>query len=448
MALLWVTLPNGLALSPDSVTYLRAADDLAHLRAPTNVIGEPLDLWPPLYPAALAVVIAATPLEPTAAARLLAALLMPVTAALTTALAVRCGASARWALASGALALVGAGLVVASSALSEQLFGVFVLATLLALVAVDDDRLARAAAAGVLAGAAVLTRTLGIVLVAAGAASLLLARCRRAALVFTAVAVLGPIGWVIRNLVVFDEIMPTVDRSRSLGTTVVDLLRGVGQLLAPSPGLSGVDVLAGVAGVALVGVLVVRSWSRPATRPVALFVVLFPAALVVAETRVGLDPISNRLLAPVWAPLLVLGAVELSRHALARWAYAFAAAWVLLLGLFCVDRVLDLTGDGVGFSAEAWDDSAVVASVRDLDPDTIVISNSPWALAFRSDRPARRPRRYEPSAGDVVVVAWFRDPDRTGDDEATDPATVARATGYELGPPTPVDDGVLYEVRG
>lgn len=206
--------------TPDFTPYGDPADYDTHARSlierhaypPTQLAAPftPSALRPPAYPVLLAAAYALPGADRTAG-RLLGALLGTLVVALAMALAGRL-LGRRVAVWTGVVAAVDAPLVwLNASLLSESLFTVLILATLLCL-----ERCARAparaaplrtaAAAGALAAAAMLTRSNGAVLLVPLAVVLLRDRRALAAALAAVVLVLAP--WTVRNAVVFGRLLP------------------------------------------------------------------------------------------------------------------------------------------------------------------------------------------------------------------------------------------------
>lgn len=458
LVLLAASMDHGLAVTPDSVSYLRAADDLAAGRSPSDATGAPFVGWPPLYPALLAAAELLTGQGAAGAARVVN------TALVVTLLAVFAGAVRRLVgnrslrlVGIGALALAPPVLAMAGSALSELLFSVCVLSCLWAVAESrrsDSWRLLVAAAG--LAAAASLTKYVGVVVIGVGAGSLL--PHRRRAVAFTTVASL-PLGlWLLHNR--FTTRTWTGPRHGSdtpVGSVVRSTAEIVGRWLAPG---NPIPVVAG----ALMAVLVVWALVRATRRrraegasplPFCLFVVAYPVALVLLSALLGFDPVGHRLLAPVWPPLVlvVLIAVDdgltagLDSRGEHRQGILLGAAaiWMLAAGLGVARDAHHLAADGGGYGSSRWDDSALIDATTALSPSATVASNAPYPLAFRTGRPALGADEAPPGAH----LAWFDDPERsrTTPGAPRSPAgVVADRIGRELRLERVVDDGRLFLV--
>lgn len=450
---------RGLAVTPDSVSYLHAAGDLAAGRSPTDAHGAPFVGWPPLYPALIGGVSAVTDQRPADAARLLQ------TALVVALVAVFVGASRRlvpnpWLRVVGVLclALGPPVLAMAEVALSELLFSVVVLAALWALSEARRSTTWRlvALAAG-LAAAASLTRYLGVVVIGIGAA-VVVPRPRRT-VAFALLSTLPLACWLARNQIVEGTLTGRRDTGGTApGDTLHAAAEAIGRWVVPGNQL---PVVIGCLAVALVGLVTVRvartDRTGPAPLPFCLFVGLYPATLVGLAAVVGFDRVDQRLLAPVWAPVVLVVLIALCDH---RWSGADApcplggrvlvagtALWLLAAGAAAVQGATDLARVGGGYAATRWDGSALVGVAAELPPDRELASNAPFALAFRTGRTAVEADAARP--GDHL--AWFDDPERSRAAPAphrVPTRAISADLGLSLRLERVVDDGRLFRVLG
>ncbi len=450
---------HGLAVSPDSVSYLRAADDLTAGRAPTDARGDPFVAWPPLYPALVAAIALLTGQSAPAAARTLNAMLLVVLVVVFAGAARRLVARRSVRLLSiGCVALAPAVFGMALGALSELLFAVLALAALWAVAECrrSGSRRLLATAAG-LAAAASLTKYVGVVVIGVGACSLL--PRRRFAVTFTALASL-PLGlWLVHNRLVHGTTTGTRDLGPSAGRTLRPVAETAGNWLAPG---APIPALLGVAMVALVGWAVARAvrahrQTGASPLPFCLFVVAYPLALVVLSAAVGFDPVNHRLLAPTWPPVVLVGAIalddRLTATSLAGRAprlgllVGAAAVWMVAAGIVVTHDARGLAADGGGYGSSRWDDSALLAVTAALPRDATVASNAPYPLAFRTGRTAIGADEAPPGS----LVAWFDDPERSrtaAGPHRVPTSDVAARVGGEVRLERVVDDGRLFLVVG
>jgi hypothetical protein len=396
--------PYGPGMTPDSVHYLSAAENLRRgLGYATSVVPwngpfpRPIALWPPLYPAVLAVVTAA--IGATAGPWGLNALLMGVST----------WRIARAAPLLGALAFAIAPAVISvhGYAWSEPLF------LLLAILALEgQERLLaepapkRLAFAVLFTALACLTRYVGVALVISGALALVLAGRRLLALIYAALAV-APLGlWLLRNRLVTGTLMG--DRTGS-GRGLPELIREaagtLGGWLVPVGSLATVALLVLLA----VGVvLALRSDFEPRDLPWIAFGAVYPVLLLALARTVAFDPLSSRLLVPLVVPLVVLAARHLDWH---RRGLATAVA-LLLVASPALVTARDLASTvrvtrGRGYRAARWRETeAVRMAALHQGPfaasagDGLLYSDAPDVLWLYSGRPVR----YLPEEGTDPAV--------------------------------------------
>ena len=418
---------SGAGLDADSITYLDAAQNLAAgrglaltpgLSVESNPLGfVPLTHHPPLFPALLAVFQAAG-IDPLAGARWLNALLLGVNALLV-------GAIVRRWTGSGQLAILGALLVIASVdlfrahtwVLTEPIFVTGALLGLGWLVR-DLEAPRRSALAGAVVAIALasLARYAGLAAIGAGAVAVALwgpltpaRRWGRAAL-FAAAAGLPLVAWLLRNR--------TVDGSLTGKQLVVHALpasrarQGLDSLSAwflpdIAPAAVRYAVLILVALAVLVACWHARGRAeaglepryqariRLGSRVFGTFALAY-GALVFATISLfdAHVPLDARLLAPLYAIVVVLALVGLARLAARAPEVRSIALWalVLLAAVSLTRSVLWAAGselDEMGYASRVWRESALVAEVKGLRDDVRVFSNAPDALYVLTGRPAR-----------------------------------------------------------
>ncbi len=345
---------NGVSVTPDSVQYLSTAAHVAQglgvrtsitdLTVPTPDM--PFASWPPLYPAALAALRAAG-LPPYAAARWFNVALLALAVFPLAWVALRAGGPRAAVFAVAAQAVLFYPVMLAAFAWSEPLYIALSLASLGFLaegLRRDPERPGRDpvprptaaapwfAAAGLLAGAAMLTRYIGFTLIGASVGGLWLLTLHRrprafwTGLLAYAIPALAPnAAWLLRNRLLtgtffgpsrpeawfgWDRILADTVRALSL-----DAAAPVARAGLPWTGLAA----AGAAG-ALLLVLSLAPRLRQARFPsldrgtgftylLWVYAGAFIAAMMILSRRVGFDPINTRYLAPAYPAILVLGTV-------------------------------------------------------------------------------------------------------------------------------------------
>jgi len=434
-----VTARFGAGAEPDTVTYLAAAGHLRTGHGFADIGGEPLTLFPPLFPAAVAA-LEWLGLAGLSAARFLNAAMFGVLVVLAGVWARRISGSATVAgVVAGVTAISTPMVSMASWALSEPVGIVAVVACLMllteALRAAPDGRSASgraamgggaprwAAAAGVAAALSCLTRYASVVLFPVGIVVLLAGPGRRAArarlaATFAAVGAVPFGAWLVRNVVVAGNATGQGRGESALApfTSLKETLAAVGAWVLPGKTPVGVEAVAGaVLCVAVAGPLVAAAVAErrrsdraggpgvgptggpglgPAglALPAAAFVALGVLSVAGFEAAMAIDP-PPRFLLPVFVPLLVGAAVLVAGRARGRsrrrpGGRAVAAGLVLVVVAASLPRLVayvqhvDRRGL-LDYSTPRWRASAVLAYLRTHPVHGTVVSDDPYILNLR-----------------------------------------------------------------
>jgi len=396
----------GPGAEPDTVTYLAAAH---HLRAGdgfADIDGSALTLFPPVFPAAVAL-LELFGLAPLSAARVLNAAMLGVLVVLAAVWTRRISGS-EWlgAVVAVVVAIATPMVTMASNALSEPVGIVAVVGCLLFLteaLRTDDQRLRWPVLAGLAAAVACLTRYASVVLFPLGVVALLTrsgswkSRIRHQA-TFLAAGGIPLAAWLARNIAAAGN--ATGDgrgtSALSLLTSLKLTLASVGAWILPG---SAPDILEAVVGGGLCAAVAGGLWLTGARRrlalPVALFVVLGVGSVVSFEWRMAIDP-PPRFVLPVFVPLVV-GAAILVAEAQRRWSWrpgvsvgvvlAVVAASVPGVTLF----VQQADREGLlDYSTPAWSSSPTLAYLRAHPVRGIVASDDPYVLDLDLGIPAEQ----------------------------------------------------------
>ncbi len=398
---------RGVYLSPDGLAYVGAARNLVDGHGLTPPPGAPpLGNFPPLYSLVLAAGGVFGP-DPLTVARVLSPLLFGATIFVVGLMAFRLTRSVLLAAAAQLLVLSGGDfLAFHSAALSEPLFLLLTLLAVAAAAAVAErERLV--VLAGLCAAAAVLTRYVGLALVAAGTVVLLAVGDRRrrwrTAIAFATVAILPVVAWLAW--------VRAVEGKATNRTAVVhapDLayfgrgLETASRWFLPEdlPAALRLAVAAAVI-VLLVGVVVARRGRFPegSTRLPALLAAFSVAYLLALFADRLLFDVTGRLdsrfLVPLHAAAVLLGVWALTRAGLERSPVALAGVGALVVvqlvsgAAWVRDAATDAAVRPGGFTGPRWVHSRVIADVRVLAPSTAVYTNDVGALHFHTGRVAR-----------------------------------------------------------
>jgi hypothetical protein len=378
---------DGIHATPDSLTYVGAADQLANGHGwtyPFGEVGSPVTLFPPLYPLLLAVPVAMG-VDAFDWVRWQNALLFTLFAASVGWVVYR---ETQWRVVPAVLAslLVQLGIPTVHTYAriwSETVFFPLVVLTLVALARhVVTGRLASLVLAAVLSAVAMLTRYAGLSLFVSVCALLAVWPARpvrdrvRSMAVYAAIAALPNAVWVLRNLSVSGTLTGDAGLIHGLtGSATVDGLLVILRWLFPDrPEGIAHDVLVAIAvlasfalGVVVVVRLVVGGGrvgdlALPALVPVCLVyaVVHFTFIAVANAFSTRAPPFNNRILGPSFAPLVI--AVVVAGGALWRGsrgriasrlaAGAVGASLLALSILAATTTVPKIFGDRVGSADE------------------------------------------------------------------------------------------------
>jgi hypothetical protein len=462
---------HGPGVTPDSVVYLSVAESLGRGEGFLQFDGGPYLLWPPLYPALLALLSPVA--SPLAAARLLNLALLAAIVFLAGNWTRRvCGDAA------GLVAALGVALspaaAMACMVFSEPLFILLTLAALLALAGYRSrPRTRTLLAAALFTALAALTRYLGMSLILAGAI-LILARRREppkigTAAIFVSIAGL-PLGlWLGRNYLLCGSLMgPRYPSATGMAAGAVQVLEVLNRwfLRSANPAWQVLPVLVPLLAVAGFFLLATGNRERKNFALVNLvFAGVYAAWLVLSASRVAFDPIGGRLLAPLFVPLWLttIGGLFAARGRTGRPGVRHAADLLILLlaarmawGSFRLGMEIRSGGPG-GYGREPWRGSETAAYARTHPLPPPIFSNEPYALFFLAGKasnpspcrhpynspagPPSDPRPFRSAAGGTVVLFNFHEPrflaaaalDRMA--PLTETARLADGAVYRIGPP-------------
>jgi hypothetical protein len=430
--MIWVaTARYGPGLSADSAKYLSAAESFSRGRGFIEFDGKPLVEHPPLYPFAIAALHRISGGDLLRCARLLGAVVFGLTVWVFGCLAGRHFAdSPLLASVAPLVALISAALFrVGVMAWTEPLFVLLVVVFLLLIEIYRDREGWRGLVVlAVVAGLSTLTRYLGVSLIAAGVAWLLLhhrafpkvAAVR--ALAFALIASL-PLGlWAARNHRIASTWLGPRDPA-SVGLSD-NLLAVRAQLLywflpGKSPPLAGLRWGLVVLGFALLLFSLGGLWRRGQERPwrkacgpilpLAMFLSSYTLFLLGTAARAAFDAIDGRLISPLYLPLglmlLVLGELTFRSFPLAAVARRASGILALLLGLWLIYPLRAIVLDGMsrihdgagGFNTATCQNSETLLHLRSHPPSAsqVLYSNVPDILfALAGIRSRWTPERH------------------------------------------------------
>jgi hypothetical protein len=487
----WLATRHGPLLSPDSVTYLSEARNLASGRGFTDLTGQPDTTFAPGFPFLIAVVHEFG-LTVVAAARVINAVCFGVVVVLAAVLVQRHTRS--WLVAVGGAALVvvaPAMLNVTDHVWSEPLFCVVLLAFFLcleaALRASGSRQVRLIMLAGLVAGLAFLVRYAGMVLVVVGVVALATSLAPapfRARLRGIGVFLLGatplPALWLLRNATSGAPYVmgPRVPVALGFPTLTSMFLTSVADLFArrASSSVPWLLLLLPLTVMAIVGFFRVARRSRagssqegPRIEPVLWFVIIY-GAFVLAAGKVAGASVDSRIVMPIFVPLVIVGlwlaaigwgtVARSDRRAVRGFAAATGALAVVGLALAGASfaSVAWSTGEASarGYVADALEQGPLAKAVDRLPRSAFIVSDKPWTLysSTRREPIVPEPGPLRPAASLVpasidditdatcrgpVFVAWYLQGEATsGPRLPSDLRLTVVATGR---------DGILYAVH-
>ncbi|MEY2553989.1 MAG: hypothetical protein QOC57_1849 [Ilumatobacteraceae bacterium] len=443
-ALVFLATRHDPLLSPDSITYLSAADHVRSGRGLTDFTLKPLAVFGPIYPLLLApggrglwwaVIVGAIAIAGCGALMWL----------------VLHGRVRPFVAIGGALALSASqGLVrMASVVWSEAPYAAISLA-MIAVLARRSLTTRTAAIAGVLGGIGFLTRYAGVGLIATGAVMVAVAAWRengRAAAVrrvaeFAAAAIAISSIWVIRNLVETGQPLgPRFEggATEPLRTTVRLALIGTGHIVMGDGWSETARVRCAIfvlGAITLVAVLALRGRRAvPLDAAMAVFAATSFVVPIIAR-RVTANDIELRVMSPMLIPVIYFAALALDRLCTARIAAVAGTVllgWWLYQGVAFAARFPDLAPAGAGYKPQF--SPALYDIVAALPADATILTNSPQRVWWFTDREPilmafTRPRpgnsHYPLDAAHTVqqacsghaYLAWFGDLQNAGNSPA------------------------------
>jgi hypothetical protein len=420
---------SGSLVGLDSAVYLAGARNLAAGRGYTGFDLRPTTLFPPGFSATLAGP-EAIGIGAARAARWLNALTLGATVLLTFALARR-HTRYRWTpvLAAAGIAAAPASFGVYTAVWSEPAFCALTLGVLLLLERAVTDRpppWTVIAWAGVLTSAAVAYRYAGVAVVATGVIALLTIgagsrqeRIRRTA-AYAAVSAVAPILIVARNLsygTLFGPRTASAETAATLAREALTAARGwVTGTTHDAVAVANVAMVIALALIVAGAVTRARSPRGPAGRPLSVivtFVAVYVVYLTASELVTTVDPLGDRLLAPVLAPLIVLagcclealidGPVRIPRVARVVAVGAVTAIWLAVSAGITFHRAGATSPSTNGYAARWWATSTLVGATRRIPRDAAIATNNPAGVYLATG--------HQPVIGTPVRVI-YRSPSR------------------------------------
>ena len=400
----------GAGLSPDSVGYIAAARNLLAGAGFICYNGSPTVVWPPLYPACLALLSRTFGTDPFFVANVLNALIFGLIVYVGGVLAFKHAASFPSLALVATLAMLFSRplFVVSVMAWTEPLFILFVLLCLI----VSDSYLSKQDTTSLVllslsVALASLTRYIGVTLILWGAFIIVgfhrdRLKHRLAHLsLFTLISTLPVAIWLIRNYAISSSLFgprgPSVfTLSQNLTYLFTTLLSWyIPRRIAERHSI----LMIVIAGLCLWVSLRLRSvWQGTKERlqpisPLLLFTSIYTAFLVISSTTTAYDPIDDRLLSPIYVPLtliwLVLAQAFVDPYrkgfrtkSVKSFIVICIAIWFVYPMSYIIVNAINLISFGRGYSGKAWRDSETIRYLlqhRALEAKCALYTNGPDA---------------------------------------------------------------------
>jgi len=440
---------GGVVVTPDSTSYLAATRSLQAGQGFLRFDDDYYTQWPPLYPLLLVLVDRASQsanLSLVEGIRILNAFTMAAVHICAGVLLMRFLHSPFFIVAGVVASLFHhAFLITSVHAWSEPLFILLVMLFLLQMDALLSRPTLRALILlSVIVGLATLQRYLGVTLIAAGSACLLLlphpqrflSRVRN--VIVFAIITLLPLGlWFQRNLAVEGVLIRDVsfstpitdDPNRGIFSVPVVVAQAFlpQEIAAYLPPILGLAVLLALVIVACVGVRSrgpLRLRTMPVS-PIGVLLLVYALSLVIFTSQTQYGAIDNRFLAPVFVPLLCVlfsvverfmrwwgGVVPASTRRVALALPALlAVAFVLVYPVQQTMAELKTLSGWCCYDA-GYDENSVLNWLREHPVDGLVQTNAPLPLYYTPAYVRQIPRNLENARSQRLLpqfIIWFNE---------------------------------------
>ncbi len=447
-----ISVPDGIATSPDSYQYFSVARNMLGGEGYENFRRDPVVYWPPLYPVILAGLWALSDLFSTnlhilnVIGWLNAITFAGIVLASGVLFAQHIRSRALVVIATLAILFGAPEVLVSAYAWSEPLFVLFYIVFMIAFVRyLRTQRSAWLFSAAVIAALAGLQRWVGVFLIAAGSISILVmhgATLRKRiadAALFGIVSGLPVALWMARNLYVAGTIAGTRENTpRTLRVTYrqfYDTL--VAWFLPDQFGIGYIigTLLIGIALLVLAALFVRRHRGRSLTHlraalphTMLVLIIIYAAFFIIEGSVYNLSDIDDRFMVPVHTFVLCLAFMGVdgllarteSRPWLNRAIIAGAALW-LAVPIIQLDRslpTLRVISESAQNTYDSWHESALIEALRDDAPAGRVYTNAPAHLLIHTGilntRVPKTLAEWDTITGATrapISVIWFYDID-------------------------------------
>lgn len=410
------TVTYGSGLSPDSITYIGTARNIAHGAGVVTYDGTPLILMPPLYPFLLAVIERLLGADPVSSAPILNAILFGLILYMAGYLVLKYG-SKPVALATTVFLLFSPALIIVClMAWSEPLLIAFVLLFLITLQkyreSSGDSWLLLLAVSVTLAS---FTRYIGIILIPVALICIFLNQkgrliaLGRQMLTFLAVSGLPIFAWLIRNHSISGAFFGVRPASHStILENVTHTFDVVLKWFFPMVIVQDRPLLI-ILVLTFVTIIILFPDRKLLTKksirdmaPIFLLAAFYTGFLIVSSSVVAYDQIDTRLLSPIYIPIVVLVVFLVSRVSLFNLPpkdrniliSMVILAFTVLQAQASVPQALQRREEGYGYSSIVWSNSELLqyAASQELPSEcTTIYTNDPYLFYIAANKITRMP---------------------------------------------------------
>jgi hypothetical protein len=409
----------GAGLSPDSVEYISTARNFIKGLGFINYANRPTVIYAPLYPALLALIGGIFRSDPLLIANILNAIIFGFIIYLVGML------SFDYFSSFPAIAILGTITILFSSPLfkvsvmawTEPLFILFVIISLFfANLYISKKNLSSLIILSIFISLASLTRYIGVTLLLWGGLIILFINCRSSLknklshlIIFFLITTLPLGSWLIRNYMVSGTFMgPRASSGYSLFQNIKFVFTILKNWYLPSIIVKHRSILMIVSlGVGLLAGYslaydwqVIKIWLRQ-TSSIIFFIIIYTAFLIISSTTTAYDQIDDRLLSPIYIPLILslLVLINILVEPFRRRSSTKIVNSIVILGimLWFVFPIRDTViyafqnaPTGWGYSSLGWHESETVQYLLDhktIETKCTFYTNDPWAVYILANLP-------------------------------------------------------------
>lgn len=380
------THPYDLGFTSDSVEYITAARSFLNGQGLLMLNGEPMVWWPPIYPIIVSIISYVFSIDAVYSARFLNAVVFGLIVYLSGELIKRIIQPnlALTVLFTIALLFSNQIIQMALMALSELLFIAFVLLYLICLDSYSKTNQSKYIIyLSIIVVLSALTRYIGIILIPAGIISIWLVNENTYKqkishlITFSVLSILPVIIWLIRNYILSNSFFGfRFPAEYSLTENLKNLVNILLNWYLPnaSKNYSGLTIIV-LLVCSIYFILTVIGLVKKNRNvfnkyfPILIFIFFYTSSLLYLVMNVGIDKISNRLLAPIYIPftlLIYFVITTLSNIEINKWARGKFLTYLLII-LFIVQNVFTSFEslkhhyeNGEGFFHRSWRESSLI----------------------------------------------------------------------------------------